>query len=230
MKSAGGVTRLKARASAGPGSDAGDDISGQLLIEESVCCALNAGWNLYETHFTLLSVRRVEPFARLLTERFLNFDPHRAIAQLAEKLNLPDLAFDESGQCVLATEDFEVYLDLVTETDSLFVYAKIGELAGTAPLDFYKALLDANFLNRGTAGCTIGLDDRSGVILLSTRWALQELDDEIFEPRLLDVCEAIDFWVTRIRVLLEESVPDRGGAESISLGAAALSAGSMIRG
>jgi len=222
MKSAGGVARLKARASTGPGPDAGDDTWGESLIGKSVCCALNEGWNLQEAYSTLLSVRRSKLFARPFTERFLNFDPHGAIAQLAEKLNLPDLAFDESGQCVLATEDFEVYLDLVTETDSLFVYAKIGELAGTVPPDFYKALLDANFLNRGTAGCTIGLDDRSGVILLSTRWALQELDDEIFEPRLLDICEAIDFWIARIRVLLEESVPDGGGAESISLGAAAL--------
>lgn len=160
----------------------------------------------------------------------MTFDPRQAVSRLAERLNAPDLAFDEADQCVLATEAFEVYLDLAAERDSLFVYAKIGELPEAVPVELYRMLLEANFLTRETAGCTIGADERSGVILLSTRWSLRELDDESFEPRLLDFCEATDFWVQRIEAILDPNPQPLGDEPPAPSGWAGFEPGSVIRG
>jgi hypothetical protein len=120
------------------------------------------------------------------------------LQEIAQKLGVADLEPDHDGHCMLSVDAFDVHIDHVPETDSVFVYSRIGSMPEDPPVELLSRLLQANFFVRETAGCTIGVDSFSDSIALFVRWSIKELEDGGFEERLLDFFEATDLWVRRI--------------------------------
>lgn len=126
------------------------------------------------------------------------FDLTVELQEIGRKLGIADLGPDPDGHCILSVDAFDVHIDYVPETDSVFVSSRIGSMPEDPPAELLNQLLRANFFVRETAGCTIGVDSFSDSIALFVRWSVKELDDGGFETRLLDFFEATDLWVRRI--------------------------------
>lgn len=128
----------------------------------------------------------------------MTFNLALELREISQKLGISDLDLDSDGHCILSVDAFDVHIEYVPETDSVFLYSRIGSMPEDPPTELLCHLLQANFFVRETAGCTIGIDSFSDSIALFVRLSVRELEGGGFEERLLDFFEATDLWVRRI--------------------------------
>ena len=120
------------------------------------------------------------------------------LAQFGRTIGLDDLALDDEGYAALAIDNkLIVNLERDPNGERVLLYCAVGEPAGT-PLEAYAMLLEANYLNRGTGGATLGLAPGSDMIVLSLFVPLASLDLPRFTRTIETFLTAAEQWSARM--------------------------------
>lgn len=128
------------------------------------------------------------------------------LKHIGEGLNLPDLCLDNNNHCILLfDEKIVLNMDLDEESNTLIIYAYIGEI----PLEYretvFEKALEGNFFWNETDGGTLGLDKQSQSLVLAKSFALPLENFNTFEDRLASFVEVIEKWINRIELFLKEA-------------------------
>ncbi|GFN47019.1 type III secretion system chaperone [Candidatus Regiella insecticola] len=81
------------------------------------------------------------------------------LGYLAEILDMPSLAFDEKGCCVLTFDDMPITFQALNDRLMMTIY--ITKLPEDLSANFYLNLLAANFYWEASKGCTLAVDPAS---------------------------------------------------------------------
>ena len=141
-----------------------------------------------------------------------------ALKAFGEKVGIPEMGFDEDGYCCLFFDDLVINLEIDEETERLFFYSNIGELADKKSEKFYEMLLEANFLFRETEGAVIGIDTQGNVVCLCYQMPLKLVNEETFEAVLENFVNLTERWTQKIRdFTLEDSAEEEMRMSDFSL-------------
>ncbi len=102
------------------------------------------------------------------------------LIEFGRHLNMNDLCPDDNHYCALEIDALTLHIELDLDSREILFYSQIGDTQGVDHSRLQAELLNANFLNRLTAGNTIGIDKKEGIILLSNRLHLRGLNHKIF--------------------------------------------------
>jgi hypothetical protein len=126
---------------------------------------------------------------------------------LGQAIDMPQLAFDADGTCVLRFDGTTVMLEDDAGQHRIVLHAAIGTAPAEGRAAFFARLLEANLLWRDTAGATFSLDKASDRVLLMLAIPLDTAPVRVPDlvGRFVDAAEA---WVG----LLPGLSPEAGGA------------------
>ena len=128
------------------------------------------------------------------------------LLEFGNLVNIPDLAVDHLGVCMLKIDDIEVLLQYRSATETLLVRATLGAippdvLEKVGEDAVYKRLLKANSFLYETEGFALGIDDPIEVISLyriyDVRSTSMSFDD--FELALSDCMNVAEKWVEYVQ-------------------------------
>ncbi|CAG9182061.1 type III secretion system chaperone [Cupriavidus respiraculi] len=80
----------------------------------------------------------------------------------------------------------------------IHLFTQVGRLAANADASQLRGLLEANYLGAGTGGCTLGVQQDTGTVMLWARFALERLDGAALTGLLGDFADVADFWRGRL--------------------------------
>lgn len=120
------------------------------------------------------------------------------IAQLATRLGLPQLKFNEEYVCRLILDDqYVIDLEWVEQDAAVHAYAVLNSRASELHPRFAE-LLAANLFCRATHGAVLALDRARDEILLIRRFTLEHLDMEWFVRQLESLVDSVATWSQRL--------------------------------
>lgn len=112
------------------------------------------------------------------------------IKELGARVGI-SLALNENGLCSVIFDKDTVDFEL--SGNDLYLIAELG-FVQTADKDFYKQLLEANYLGAKTAGAAISLDpDRENTVMLHKKLATP-MEYADFEKNLEFFVKAVRYW------------------------------------
>lgn len=122
----------------------------------------------------------------------------RFIAQLALRLELPQLAFNDEHVCRLVLdEQYVIDLEWVEQDDAIHAYAVLHSRAKELEPRFGE-LLAANLFGRATHDAVLALDAARNEILLTRKFALEHLEIECFLKQFESLVESVATWSRRL--------------------------------
>lgn len=126
------------------------------------------------------------------------------LQQLGERVGLPDLAWDEGGECTLLFDD-NVGINLSVEEDNqaLVLYSIVGQLAPSVRTQAYEQLMSANFFWKDTLGATLGADTTTGTIVMAQSIPLSIIDLDVLENMLEHFIGLTENWMKRLAKLAD---------------------------
>lgn len=102
------------------------------------------------------------------------------------------------GAFHLAVDDMEVSL-LLNETGENMVFQSVVSVFTEPPTaETLGDVAEANFYWGATGGATLGLNRRSGEVVLAREWPLEALDDAKMTSLLETFIDAATFWNQRL--------------------------------
>lgn len=112
------------------------------------------------------------------------------IKELGARVGI-SLALNENGLCSVIFDNDTVDFEL--SGNDLYLIAELG-FVQTADKDFYKQLLEANYLGAKTAGAAISLDpDKENTVVLHKKLAMP-MEYADFEKDLEFFVKAVRYW------------------------------------
>lgn len=125
--------------------------------------------------------------------------PDQLISELAAKLQLPELAFNDEHVCRLVMDDhYIVDLEWVESRQALHVYSVIHPRASELQHRFAE-LLAANLFGRATCDAVLALDIERDEVVLNRRFELERLDMDGFMHQLDLFSDAVSHWTERLQ-------------------------------
>lgn len=113
------------------------------------------------------------------------------IKELGARVGI-SLALNENGLCSVIFDNDTVDFEL--SGNDLYLIAELGFVQAGADKDFYKQLLEANFLGTKTAGAVISLDpDRENTVMLHKKLATP-MEYADFEHAVEFFVKAVRYW------------------------------------
>ena len=137
-------------------------------------------------------------------------------AEFGAAIGIPDLQPDEGHRCNIMIDDVAVSFELGTGDESLYIYSLLGPVPEGDEGAVYAALLHANYLIEGTRGSTLGIDPRSGGIVLIREERLESLRLAGFESIIEEFVDVAERWMKRIDSGDFKPQPAESQAESTS--------------
>lgn len=124
-----------------------------------------------------------------------------------------DLAPD-GNSCELVFDDLPVTLHYLEATDDILVYCVVGLVPEDERerLALFTALLEANFFFRHTAGSTLGVDGKSGLVSMQRLIPVQGLEESSFLSLLESYLNLATLW--RNHCASPAAAPDAGAGAS----------------
>jgi hypothetical protein len=120
------------------------------------------------------------------------------LGDFGKTIGLDDLELDAAGYCCLMIDNNLVINIEFEEPDArLLLYAKVGR-PGPDRAAALTAILEANYLGRGTGGATLGLEPESGSIVLSRDLAIAGMDVPGFSDALERFVNTAEVWSKRL--------------------------------
>lgn len=122
------------------------------------------------------------------------------IAQLAHRLDLPKLRFNDDYVCRLVLDGRHVVdLEWVDRDAAIYLYSVVHTRAASL-VPRYAELLSGNLFGRGTHDAVLGLDVDRDEIVLTRRFELDHLDLEWFVQQLGSFVESVSDWSQRLEL------------------------------
>ncbi len=115
------------------------------------------------------------------------------ITALGEKLGI-ELLPDEDGACGFEADGLAVSVNALPELDAIALSGDLGEPPPVGLETLSKAMLEAQYLFRGTHGATISLDAGTGRFALCRSIPCKALDAESFFVETEQFVNTLEFW------------------------------------
>jgi hypothetical protein len=133
---------------------------------------------------------------------------------IGQSLDLPGLALDGNGHCVLLFDDKVVLnMEFDREKELLIIYSYIGEVPYEGREIIFETLLESNLFWKDTQGATIGIDKQTQTVVLAFPMELPLKKKENFEERLALFVDITESWINKLEKMSTEaeSIANEGG-------------------
>jgi hypothetical protein len=121
------------------------------------------------------------------------------LRELGVKTGLGALELDRNGLCQLVFDgDLRVEFEAPAGGSSFWLAAAVARLPASAGSDFYRELLEANLMGRGTGGAALAVDPDRGEVVLWQRLDADRTDFPLFERELEAFLNSLDVWKERL--------------------------------
>ena len=104
------------------------------------------------------------------------------LEEFGASTGMPELELDEENRCNLMFDEVAVSFELSPDEASVYLYSYLGDVVNNDSKAVFSALLDANYLFRGTLGATLGVDEASGRVVMIRLEDLSTLRLSRFSP------------------------------------------------
>ena len=116
------------------------------------------------------------------------------IAELATKAGVEGLEPDEEGAYNLLIDGMQVSFRETPEGGSAYFFATVGDLPTAAGEAFYRMLLEAMYLGRGTGEASLSIDGERKLVCLHRIVILEGLDHAGFSKALEAFVNTLEVW------------------------------------
>ena len=122
------------------------------------------------------------------------------LAELGATLGIEGVELDDNGLCCLRIDsEILIYVEEVTERHAAILYSPVGVLPEEKKEALFERLLGAQLFGREIGeGCSFGLLDESGEILLNRVLSLDKLDGSGFYEAVNQMANWADYWTKRL--------------------------------
>ncbi len=121
------------------------------------------------------------------------------LAGLGQLMGLSALEPDEEGYCVFQVDDHFLTLLAYPKGEALCLLSGLGSLHPANEADVLPLLLEANFLWKGTSGCTLSIDPRERTVFLAYRYEVRPDAEATHLARALEAfLDTADVWRERL--------------------------------
>jgi hypothetical protein len=121
------------------------------------------------------------------------------LQSIGKSLDLPGLALDDNGHCVLLFDDKVVLnMEFDREKELLIIYSYIGEVPYEGREIIFETLLESNLFWKDTQGATIGIDKQTQTVVLAFPMELPLKRKENFEERLALFVDITESWINKL--------------------------------
>jgi hypothetical protein len=122
------------------------------------------------------------------------------LTQLGPQIGLEGLAFNGDGVCCLEVADrFGVQIEWEPTGNALVFLSRVADAPATGREEFFRILLEANFLFQGTTGETLCLNPESGEVMLCRVFPLDTTPVSVLLEEFTFFLQTTDFWADRIQ-------------------------------
>ncbi|MDH5674656.1 MAG: type III secretion system chaperone [Myxococcales bacterium] len=104
---------------------------------------------------------------------------------------------DDEGYTDIRHGELAIGINVIAESDVLLLLVHMGEPPDGAGVDYYRGLLELNFLSTGD--CAFAIDRASGAVYLRALRRLEGLDYEAFESLLQNTAAIAEDMAARGR-------------------------------
>ena len=119
------------------------------------------------------------------------------LGEFGTAIGMPELELDEENRCNLTFDEVAVSFELSPDEASVYLYSYLGDVAGNDSKAVFAALLDANYLFRGTLGATMGVDEVSGRVVIIRSEDLSTLRLSRFQSLVEEFVNLAELWQNR---------------------------------
>lgn len=116
------------------------------------------------------------------------------IAEFAAEVGLADIAPDEDGAYNLLIDEMQVSFRETPEGGPAYFFATVGDLPPAAGEVFYRMMLEAMYLGKGTGGASLSIDGERGLVCLHRIVSLEGLDLDGFKKALEVFVNTLETW------------------------------------
>ena len=120
------------------------------------------------------------------------------LEEFGDAIGIPGLRPDEERRCNLMIDDVALSFELGMRDDSLLIYSLLGPAPDGDAQAAYAALLHANYAFAETGGSTLGIDPRTGGIVLVREERLESLRLARLESVVEEFVDVAERWMKRI--------------------------------
>ena len=123
-----------------------------------------------------------------------NLDPSTTLlAEFAQRLGLPDLAFNEDGFCSVSVDGLVIEMRDDQSSGHCLLFSDLGPPAAGEAI--YLTLLQANLFWRTTSGATLSLtDDEPPHVVMAYAVEWRSLDGSRLEEMFERFVQAVEDW------------------------------------
>ncbi|KZL12925.1 CesT family type III secretion system chaperone [Pseudovibrio ascidiaceicola] len=123
------------------------------------------------------------------------------IAELGEKIGLPNLQLDEEGLCSFDVEE-EFMLTLgANNQDEVILFALLPDIQKDKREAGYRLLLQANLLGKGTGDAVLAMTEGDNQPALNSRFSAKSLGVTQLEEKLDTFIKLVKLWRVTIESL-----------------------------
>lgn len=116
------------------------------------------------------------------------------IKGFSEKIGLADLAADESGTVSLDIDGMLVSIIGMPVVDKVIMMGDVGDIPPEGREKFYRTVLEAMYLDQGSAGCTFSIEADSGKLKIHRSESCKLLDVESFSELVESFVNVLEEW------------------------------------
>ncbi len=137
------------------------------------------------------------------------------LAELSRQIGIENLAYNEDSVCCLEVGDrLAVQIEWEPVSGFLVFLSRVGSSPSSGREEFFRALLEANFLFHGTAGETLCLDPESGDVMLCRTFPLATTAVATLLGEFTYFLETTDTWADRVENGLPGPTEESGPSPS----------------
>ena len=136
------------------------------------------------------------------------------LREFGSAIGIPDLQLDEEYRCNMMFDEVPVSFELGDGDESVYIYSLLGQVPEDGLERFYAELLHANYLFADSGGSTLGVDSKSGNVVLLREERLESMRLSTLESVAEQFVSVAEAWMNRLSDGANESAAPRGESAS----------------
>ena len=136
------------------------------------------------------------------------------LREFGSAIGIPDLKLDEEYRCNMMFDEVPVSFELGDGDESVYIYSLLGQVPDDGLERFYAELLHANYLFAESGGSTLGVDSKSGNVVLLREERLESMRLSTLESVAEQFVSVAEAWMNRLSNGASESPAPLGESAS----------------
>ena len=136
------------------------------------------------------------------------------LREFGSAIGIPDLQLDEEYRCNMMFDEVPVSFELGDGDESVYIYSLLGQVPDDGLERFYAELLHANYLFAESGGSTLGVDSKSGNVVLLREERLESMRLSTLESVAEQFVSVAEAWMNRLSNGASQSPAPRGESAS----------------